>query len=211
MAFNQERAAQSFFNSVMCCSGPFSAYRWEIFNDVAKDYINQRFLGKACTYGDDRHLTNLVLSKGFNVTYNHEAEADTEVPTTIKGYLKQQLRWNKSFYREMLWTPRIFTSSRWYLLYEVAMQFILPFMLLAALTHAILMTISDPINGLIYLSLILLMALIRVSYAIVITKDLGFLRFLLYGLLHVVLLIPVRIFAILTIQDRRWGCLLYTS
>ncbi|MCA6639914.1 glycosyltransferase family 2 protein [Streptococcus thermophilus] len=45
-AFHQERAAQSRFHVVMCCSGPFSAYRKEIIEKVKEKYITQYFLGK---------------------------------------------------------------------------------------------------------------------------------------------------------------------
>ena len=44
-AFNQERAAQSYFGVVMCASGPFSAYRRSIIDQVREGYINQHFLG----------------------------------------------------------------------------------------------------------------------------------------------------------------------
>ncbi|HYW29429.1 MAG TPA: glycosyltransferase family 2 protein, partial [Gaiellales bacterium] len=104
VAFNQERAAQSYFRSVLCCSGPFSAYRRSVLAAVWPSYIAQTFKGTACTYGDDRHLTNLVLAAGSDTLFLPQAWARTNAPETIRGYLKQQLRWNKSFYREVLWT-----------------------------------------------------------------------------------------------------------
>jgi hyaluronan synthase len=54
-AFHQERAAQSFFKVVMCCSGPFAAYRRDVVDRINDDYISQVFLGQICTCGDDRH------------------------------------------------------------------------------------------------------------------------------------------------------------
>ena len=43
MAFNQERAAQSYFGVVMCASGPFSAYRRSIIDAVKHRYVTQSF------------------------------------------------------------------------------------------------------------------------------------------------------------------------
>ena len=60
MAFHQERASQSLFGVMLCCSGPFSAYRRSVVVEVLNDYVEQSFLGQPCTFGDDRHLTNLL-------------------------------------------------------------------------------------------------------------------------------------------------------
>ena len=205
MAFNQERAAQSYFKVLMCCSGPFSIYRTEVFEAVMFDYINQWFLGKKCTYGDDRHLTNLILELGYDVTYNYKAAAYTQVPTTMKQYIKQQIRWNKSFYREMLWTLKSVTKHHWYLLYDLTMQFILPFMLIFAVVHTVIQATNDWKVLLSYLSVIILIGLLRVAYALYRTRNVKFLKFLGYGLIHVFVLIPVRFYAIMTIRDGKWG------
>jgi hyaluronan synthase len=50
-----------------------------------------------------------------------------------------------------------------------------------------------------------MMGLLRCSYAIYHTRDPRFLMFLLYGFIHVFLLILVRIRALLTLTDNRWG------
>jgi hyaluronan synthase len=206
MAFNQERAAQSFFKVLMCCSGPFSAYRGNIFRGLMHKYTSQTFFGKVCTYGDDRHLTNLVLEEGWNVVYNKDAEAFTHVPTTLQGYLKQQLRWNKSFYREMLWTLKAVTKHNAYLIYDLAMQFILPFLLIGALVHTAY--VAAFIDGKVlfaYFGIMLGVSLLRVTYGLIRTKDLGFYWFLVYGLFHVTVLIPTRFLALATLNDGKWG------
>lgn len=206
MAFNQERAAQSYFKVLMCCSGPFSAYRGNVIRGLAHKYISQKFFGKYCTYGDDRHLTNLVLEEGWNVVYNNDAEALTQVPTTLKAYLKQQLRWNKSFYREMLWTLKAVSRHHWYLLYDLTMQFVLPFLLMGALAHSLYVAIFlDHKHAFAYVGVLMGVALIRVSYGLFRTKDLGFYWFLVYGFFHVLLLIPNRILALATLNDGKWG------
>lgn len=206
MAFNQERAAQSYFKVLMCCSGPFSAFRREAFGSLAWQYINQTFLGKKCTYGDDRHLTNLFLEQGWDVVYQPYAQAFTEVPETFWQYVRQQLRWNKSFYREMLWTLKSVNRHHWYLLYDLAMQFLLPLLLTAAIIHVFHTAFTENWKAILaYLAVMILVGLLRVGYALFRTKRLGFLKFLGYGLFHVFVLLPVRFWAILTIRDGKWG------
>jgi len=62
---------------------------------------HQRFLGRPATYGDDRSLTNYVL-RNWDVRYDELARSRTIVPTTFKVFLRQQLRWKRSWTRESL-------------------------------------------------------------------------------------------------------------
>jgi hyaluronan synthase/N-acetylglucosaminyltransferase len=206
VAFNQERAAQSYFRSVLCCSGPFSAYRRSVLQEVWPAYLEQTFKGTPCTYGDDRHLTNLVLSVGSNTIFLPSARALTNAPETLRGYLRQQLRWNKSFYREVLWTLPFVTRLGWYIGFEMAVQVLLPLLLTAMIaTSAIVSMAAHPQMALRYLVVTAIMGVARCSYAIYRTRSPRFLLFSLYGFLHVGLLIPIRMRALFTLTDNRWG------
>ena len=191
----------------MCCSGPFSAYRKEIIEEVKEKYITQYFLGENCTYGDDRHLTNLVLESGYEVAFQSDSQVYTFVPETIGGYIKQQVRWNKSFYREMLWTIKFAHQHHFYMIYDLVMQFVLPFMLVVSLIAMIGQTIFYQDFGHLnqYLIVLVLIAIFRSLYGIYRTKDIGFLLFVVYGFMHVLLLLPVRFYALLTLKSTKWG------
>lgn len=205
-AFHQERAAQSYFYVLMCCSGPFAAYRKEVVDHVKDRYTSQKFLGRRCTFGDDRHLTNLVLQEGYKVVFDNRAIAYTHVPDTLRIYLKQQLRWNKSFYREMLWTLKFFRQHHRYMLYDLTMQFVLPFLLVIALVATVFQAvIHGPAVIVHYLVILVVIALIRAGYGLYRTRDKGFLLFVLYGFIHVLLLIPIRFIALCTIRRTGWG------
>ena len=206
VAFNQERAAQSYFRSVLCCSGPFSAYRRSVLMEIWPAYISQTFKGTPCTYGDDRHLTNLILADGSQTLFLPQARARTNAPETIRGYLKQQLRWNKSFYREVLWTLPFLSRLGAYIAFEMSVQVLLPLLLTVLILSSTLVAILlHPAVGVRYVAVTAMMGLLRCSYAIYRTRDPRFLMFLLYGFIHVFLLIPVRIRALLTLTDNRWG------
>lgn len=205
-AFHQERAAQSLFDVLMCCSGPFSAYRKSVIDKVKNKYVAQWFLGHKCTFGDDRHLTNLVLEEGHKVRFDNHAVAYTYVPENIGAYLKQQVRWNKSFYREMLWTLKSWGKHHWYMIYDMVLQFVLPFMLAIALAATIYQAIFIDIGRLwFYIAILVAIALLRASYGMIRTRDVGFLTFVVYGFMHVLLLIPARFYALATIGKDGWG------
>lgn len=206
-AFNLERAAQSLFGSVLCCSGPFSAYRKSILDKVKEDYIHQFFLGQRCTYGDDRHLTNLVLREGYRVVFQPGALASTFCPETILEYIAQQTRWNKSFYREMLWTLKFPSQVHPYALVDMLMQPVLFLGFTVALSFSLLLfsVRLDWQIVAVYLFMLVVMATLRSFYGLIRTRNLAFLMFCLYGFLHVFVLVPVRFKSLLTLSDNHWG------
>lgn len=103
VAFRVVKAAESLFGAVSCCSGCFSAYRRSAIEPHIDGWLNQRYLGVACTYGDDRALTNCVL-KDHRVLYQATAKVATVVPENLRQYLRQQMRWKRSWTRE---SPRL--------------------------------------------------------------------------------------------------------
>ena len=205
-AFNQERAAQSYFGTVLCCSGPFAVYRRAALEEIWSRYVSQTFRGVACTYGDDRHLTNLVLSRDYLTLFEPRAHAVTHAPATLREYLRQQLRWNKSFYRELLWTLPFVPRRPPYVAFEVITQTLLPLLLTltvgSALASAILVRPSVLFR---YLAAVVVMALLHCAYGVWRNRDPRFLLFVLYGFLHAGLLIPIRLRALSTLTDNRWG------
>jgi len=206
VAFNQERAAQGYFGTVLCCSGPFAVYRRSALSEVWSRYISQTFRGIRCTYGDDRHLTNLVLSRDYLALFEPRAHAITHAPTTLREYLKQQLRWNKSFYRELLWTLPFVLRRPPYLLFEVITQTMLPLLLTLAVGSALTTTMFvRPGYFIHYLAAVVVMALIHCAYGAWRNRDPRFMLFVLYGFLHAGLLIPIRVRALSTLTDNRWG------
>jgi hyaluronan synthase len=101
VAFRVCKAAESIFSAVTCCSGCFSTYRRKAITPVLEAWEHQRFLGRPATYGDDRSLTNYVL-RTWDVRYDELARSRTIVPTTFRVFLRQQLRWKRSWTRESL-------------------------------------------------------------------------------------------------------------
>jgi len=105
IAFRVLKAAESYFDSVMCLSGPLSAYRKSEVVKVLGKWVNQTFLGNKATFGDDRSLTNFIV-KNNRTYYQDTAICSTIVPNKNRVFLKQQMRWKRSWLRESLMAAR---------------------------------------------------------------------------------------------------------
>lgn len=101
IAFRIMKAAEGIFDAVTCLSGPLSCYRRDLVLKYKDDWINQRFLGHKATFGDDRSMTNFILSHN-RCGYQDTAVCSTIVPRKHKVFLKQQMRWKRSWLRESL-------------------------------------------------------------------------------------------------------------
>ncbi|MBM4387640.1 MAG: glycosyltransferase [Deltaproteobacteria bacterium] len=102
LGFDFTRAYQSMLKTVFCCPGAFTAYRASAIEPHLDGWLEQTFLGKHCTNGDDHSLTNFVLSGNSDVLYQSNAVAYTVVPHTYKKLCRMYLRWARSNIRESL-------------------------------------------------------------------------------------------------------------
>ena len=105
IAFRILKAAESYFDSVMCLSGPLSAYRKSEVVKVLGKWVNQTFVGNKATFGDDRSLTNFIV-RNNRTYYQDTAICSTIVPKSNRQFLKQQMRWKRSWLRESLMAAR---------------------------------------------------------------------------------------------------------
>lgn len=203
-AFRVERAAQSVCGTVLVCSGPISAYRRGVIDDNMDHYENQTFLGNPVQYGDDRCLTNYAIKKGRTV-YQSSAKCDTDVPDNIGQFLKQQIRWNKSFFRESLLALRLsFQQPRimYWVVCELLLWILFGFVIILAVifkakTFGLVMLVY-------YLGYICISAWARNVFYIL-KHPLIFFMAPLYGIIHLGLLFPLRIYALLTLKSTGWG------
>lgn len=120
IAFRILKAAEAFFDSVTCLSGPLACYRKEIILENRTAWLNQKFLGQRATFGDDRAMTNFVL-QNYRTSYQDSAICSTIVPNKYKVFLKQQMRWKRSWLRESLiagkfmWKKEPFAALSFYM------------------------------------------------------------------------------------------------
>lgn len=120
IAFRIMKAAESYFDAVTCLSGPLSCYRKELVLKYMDAWLNQKFLGQKATFGDDRSMTNFLLRE-YRTGYQDTAICSTIVPNTHHIFLRQQMRWKRSWLRESLiaakfmWKKEPFMSLSFYM------------------------------------------------------------------------------------------------
>ena len=202
-AFNFERQSQGTFGCIVCCSGPISAYRKEIVLGFINKYKNQHFLGKACTFGDDRHLTTLILKNGYEIKFVKSARGYTAVPETWKGLIKQQIRWKKSWIRETYLVSKFMKKNK-PLSFEVAFTTFITFFSLAARIMLIVSLLMVPLYFLYVIPMILFMGTIHSLY-VLFNKPEHFPYSIAYSFVQVFLIYWLLFIALFTFKDTRWG------
>jgi len=120
IAFRVMKAAESYFDAVTCLSGPLSCYRKDLVLKYMDAWLNQKFLGQRATFGDDRSMTNFIL-RNDRTMYQDTAICTTIVPNKYNVFLKQQMRWKRSWLRESviaaiyMWKKEPFMSLSFYM------------------------------------------------------------------------------------------------
>ncbi|MFA1623565.1 chitooligosaccharide synthase NodC [Rhizobium mongolense] len=204
LACNEERAAQARFGAVMCCCGPCAMYRRSALVSLLDQYETQLFRGKPSDFGEDRHLTILMLKAGFRTEYVPDAIVATVVPDRLGSYLRQQLRWARSTFRDTFLALPLLRGLDRYLTLDVVGQNVGPLLLalslVAGLAHFI-MTATVPWWTIL---MIASMTMIRCSVVALHSRQLRFLGFVLHTPINLFLLLPLKAYALCTLSNSDW-------
>lgn len=202
-AFNLERAYQSFSGSVLCISGPIGMYRLSSLEKIIVEWHTQTFLGKPCTYGDDRHLTNKILSLYNYVLYIPHAFAETETPSSIYRFYKQQIRWSKSAFREMFWTLPILYKHSIFMTIDLIYMFLYPYIVMSYLLYILgthnLFELST------FFIIVNVLGVLKSLYGLILGKNFEYIFYILYVIPYICIIFPAKLHAILSINNTSWG------
>jgi hyaluronan synthase len=207
VAFRVIKAAESVFGTVTCCPGCFSAYRRSCVMEVLDTWLAQHFLGVQATFGDDRSLTNYLLRK-YRVIYAADAIATTIVPEKHKGFLKQQLRWKKSWFRETLiaatfmWKKPPLAAIAFYA--QLLFPIIAPLLILRICVWLPIVN-GDFVSPVVYLLGTVLIGLMFSAYYLFWKSDRYWIYGLYFTLYYLIFLVWQMPYAIATQRDNRWG------
>lgn len=169
------------------------------------EWLNQKFLGSPCTFGDDRSLTNYII-RDYLAVYSPDAKASTVVPDTFSIYFRQQQRWKKSWVREtflaslFMWRKHPLAMISFYSYVFLALAS--PIVFVRAVFWHPFTTQEWPI---VYLVGLLLMLLLHgIYYRLEVGKRSWFMPIISFWF-HTVILIWQLPWAVITIRDSRWG------
>jgi len=205
-SFEIGRCAQSRLHSVVVCSGAISMHRRTFVVEHLEEFLDAQVLGIPCCAGDDRLLTNLAQKYGGWTRYQNTAVAATEVPTTLRKYIKQQVRWTKSAY---LYTLKALFGYGWkrpvFLFWSVAETYLWLIALILQVVHWMARPAHITLRGsaLAVVYYVLLCYLGRLPY---LHKSVWyFLISPVYEMVHFVLLQYIRFKAVVTIRNIGWN------
>ncbi len=205
-SFFQERASQSYFGCLMCCSGALSLYKKQTIIENIHHYLNQRVFGIKCFAGDDRQLSNIFLLDGKRIGWAPSAKAYTKSPHKLVPFLKQQTRWLRSHSASLF-----ITAKRWrewsfmysLLSFQLFFRYVYMFSIYTcSITMCIMSGSILPL--LITFGTIMVITLIKVLIAYLYTSDPGFFYLLFYTITSFFLLNLVMFYAVATPTQTGW-------
>lgn len=229
--FSVRKAFESVFGSVTCVSGPLAIFRLSAIYNYLPAWGADTFLGQEFRFATDRTLTAFVLGgsylgprilpayastpfsqpkypeRDWKIVYSKSAKAWTNVPSTFKGMVRQQVRWKKSFIRNIFVTGRFYWRRPFLpaLFYYVHVAFVIlgPFV---AARHLIYLPLrGDPMSMLLYLAGI---AVIGLSFGLAFRhENPGSRRWLyrpLMSLMSTVLFTWLIFYSVATIKRMTW-------
>jgi hyaluronan synthase len=205
IAFEVEKSAEGLFGCVTCCSGCFSAYRRKYVLEVLHPWLEQKTLGVDCHYGDDRSLTNFILKK-YKVKFSPEARAYTIVPETSRQFLRQQLRWKKSWFVEsfraslFMWKKNPAMAASFYS--EILLTFLSPVVLIEALIWDPYMNHTIP---LVFISGLILVSFVYGFYYYIRTGNKSWMWGAAAAWFYAVIMVWQMPYALFTLRDPKWG------
>lgn len=204
-AFAIERGSQSFFGTMTCCSGPISMFRLSLLDEqLLESFYNQSFFHYLSETGDDRHLTNLILTKGFYSKQISFSTAKTECPETLTRFLLQQIRWIRSYYRELYWQFKAIHSVR-SLSFSISMirDFSFNYMLIFVLLHTLFFSPNLLLFCIIFISAIA-MTFLRCLLLFLYFQTFSCFLYFCYIPIYFCLLLPVHIYCLFSFCNSQW-------
>jgi hyaluronan synthase len=211
-SFLHERAALSMFGSVLVCCGAIAFYRADAIKPHLSDFLSQRFMGQRVLFGVDRRLTNYALLNG-RVVVQPGAIAYTAVPQTLNHYVRQQVRWTRSFLQESVWiiqTFPIFHRAFWMNIFDFASWVIYT-------SLVVIFAVLQPwhIIGAFLTSYFAFSAVVgyaRSARYLEIRNDQHFMSQVailllspIYGITHSIIFTPLRLYSLATLKHMRWN------
>ena len=130
--FSVRKAFESHFGAVTCVSGPLAIFRREAIFNYIPAWEQDSFLGQEFRFATDRTLTGYVLmgshgakrlralnvgtpfaepaypERAWDIVYSKSVRSLTNVPETLPQVIRQQVRWKKSFVRNLFFTGRFY-------------------------------------------------------------------------------------------------------
>lgn len=191
---------------VICVSGRTAAYRRSVILPLLPNLEHEFFLARRCIAGDDGRLTWLVLAAGYKTVHQRSAKAISMFPSSFRAFVKQRVRWSRNSARTYLtalwkgWLWQVPFVSKvtvlQILLTPVTMGLTLGYLLFSRLE-------PTPVGFALAAGWLLLGRGIR-SYSHLRRHPQEILLLPLYALVVIFIALPVKAYAIVTMNKQGW-------
>ncbi|WP_432495990.1 glycosyltransferase [Kineococcus auxinigenes] len=192
--------------AVICVSGRTAVYRRSVVVPLLPNLEHEFFLGRRCIAGDDGRLTWLVLAAGYKTVHQSSAKAISMFPDSFRAFVKQRVRWSRNSARTYLtalwkgWLWQVPFVSKvtvlQILLTPVTMALTLGYLIFSRLE-------LTPAGILLAIGWLLLGRGIR-SYSHLRRHPREILLLPLYALVVIFVALPVKAYAIATMNKQGW-------
>ncbi len=207
ISFRVMKATESLFDWVFCCSGCCSAYRKNVVLPILDKWVNETFLSKPVSFGDDRSLTNRILKAGHKTIYLNQAQAYTIVPNNIRQFTKQQIRWKKSWLINAVFLSKfIFERNKF-----VAITYFIPVVIISLLTPFIAFRaiIINPlifgVSPIFYIIGVFLVSSLLAINNLIFREDKNWKYIYVWTFLGMIFTSYLLFYALLDIRNMKWG------
>lgn len=152
-----------------------------------------------------RDLMLRHLEEEGKTVYQSTAKCITDVPDKMSTYLKQQNRWNKSFFRESIISVKKIMNNPFVALWTI-LEVSMFMMLVYSVVDFFVGNVRefDWLRVLAFLVIIFIVALCR-NIHYMLKHPLSFLLSPFYGVLHLFVLQPLKLYSLFTIRNADWG------
>jgi N-acetylglucosaminyltransferase len=206
LRYNDYAPAMGRKGALIVVSGRTAAYRRSVILPLLPNLEHEFFLGRRCIAGDDGRLTWLVLASGYKTTHQRSAVAMSMFPNTFRAFVKQRVRWSRNSARTYLtaiwegWLWRVPFVSK-----VTVLQILLtPVTMALSLWYLIFSRLELTWHGLLVASLWLLVGRGIRGYSFLSRHPREILLLPLYALVVVFVALPVKGYAILTMNKQGW-------
>lgn len=204
-AFRVGRGAQSITGTVLVCSGALSVHRRHIIIKELDLFLKSQALGIQISTGDDRLLTAISLRAGKKTKYQSTAQAITDVPTTLKSFFIQQTRWSRSFFGIGAYSLT-FAWRRPFFFFWTLMELLIWFAFIISLVTTLSFSLgTGALIWLLYMAALLILTTLGHGVYYAFKNPLVYLASPFFGVAHMAILLPVRLYALATLNKDIWG------
>ena len=161
-------------------------------------------MGQKCTYGDDRHLTTLVLKENYAIKYVKDAVGYTLAMDSWKKFLKQQVRWKKSWLRETYLVSKFMFRKGGFLSFEILLSTFITIFSIFARVGLIVALILTPSTFFMVMLILATMSILHSLY-ILFNKPEYFFYSVIYGFIHAFIVYWTLLVAMVTFRNIKWG------